>query len=251
MILGITGDFKSEEMIQKMIDKFNGWEKRKEEVPSLKPIPVAFNPSVHLVEKEVTQSYIRMGHLGIKQNNPDYFALSVMNDILGGQAFSSRLFQEVRTHKGLAYSVGSVFSPGNLEVGSFFAYGQTTSKNTAKAITEIMENIKKIQEEPVREEELQTAKDAFLNSFIFSFATPAQIVSRQISLEYYHLPEDFMEQFRDHVARVTREDILRVAKKYLHPGGMTLLVVGNASAFDQPLSVFGPVHSITLSNDSP
>jgi predicted Zn-dependent peptidase len=251
MILGITGDFKSEEMIQKMIDKFNGWEKRKEGAPPLKPIPVAFNPSVHLVEKEVTQSYIRMGHLGIKQNNPDYFALSVMNDILGGQAFSSRLFQEVRTHKGLAYSVGSVFSPGNIEVGSFFAYGQTTSKNTAKAITEIMENIKKIQDEPVREEELQTAKDAFLNSFIFSFATPAQIVSRQISLEYYHLPEDFMEQFRDHVARVTREDILRVAKKYLHPGGMTLLVVGNSSAFDQPLSVFGPVHSITLSTDSP
>ncbi len=251
IILGITGDFKSEEMIQKIINKFNGWEKRKEGVPTLKPIPVAYNPSVHLVEKEVTQSYIRMGHLGIKQNNPDYFALSVMNDILGGQSFSSRLFQEVRTHKGLAYSVGSVFSPGNIEVGSFFAYSQTMSKNTGKAITEMMKNIKMIQDEPVREEELQTAKDAFLNSFIFSFATPAQIVSRQISLEYHHLPEDFMEQFRDHVARVTREDILRVAKKYLHPEGMTLLVVGDSSAFDQPLSVFGPVHSISLSDDSP
>ncbi|MBI3351064.1 MAG: insulinase family protein [Nitrospirae bacterium] len=249
MILGITGDFKKEEMVQKIANKFNGWKKRTEPLPSLKPIPVEFKPSVSQIEKALTQSYIRIGHLGVKQSNPDYYALSIMNDILGGQTFSSRLFKEVRTQKGLAYSVGSALNPGNMEVGTFFAYCQTMSKNTVKAISAIKENIKKMQETPVTPEELQLAKDSFLNSFIFSFTTPSQIVSRQIYLEYYHLPEDYMEQFRNEVSKVTAEDILRVAKKYLHPDGLTLLVVGDPDKFDQPLSVFGPVHTLPLSSN--
>jgi predicted Zn-dependent peptidase len=235
-------------VIQKLESLFKNWEKRKDPFPSIEPIQVEFKPSVNLVKKELTQSSIRIGHLGIKKNNPDYFALSVMNDILGGQAFSSRLFQEVRTKRGLAYSVGSIFSPGNLEVGSFFVHGQTMSKNTTEAISAILENVKRIKEEPVSSDELKLAKESFLNSFIFSFSTPGQIVSRQISLEYDHLPEDFMEQFRDHVSKVTREDVLRVARKYIHPGDMTILVVGNGDKFDQPLSIFGPVNTITLSN---
>ncbi|MFI5303270.1 MAG: M16 family metallopeptidase [Nitrospiria bacterium] len=247
MIVGVTGDFKSDEVVQKLENKFKNWEKRKESVPVLNPIQVEYKPSVNLVEKDLTQSSIRLGQLGIKQDNPDYFSLSVMNDILGGQAFSSRLFQEVRTKRGLAYSVGSILSPGNFEVGTFTALGSTMTKNTTRAISAILENIKRIKEEPVSFKELQMAKDSFLNSFIFSFATPAQIVSRQMSLEYFHLPEDFMEQFRDHVSKVTREDVLRVAQKYIHDEGMTILVVGNSSGFDQPLSIFGPVHMITLS----
>ncbi|MHB8483174.1 MAG: M16 family metallopeptidase [Nitrospiria bacterium] len=247
MILGITGDFKKEEMIQKISDKFKGWEKRKETVPSLKPVPVEFKPSVNQIEKDLTQSYIRIGHLGVKRNDPDYYALSVMNDILGGQTFSSRLFKEVRTQKGLAYSVGSAFLPGNIEVGYFFAYCQTMTQNTVRAISAIKENIKKMQEAPVTPDELQLAKDSFLNSFIFSFTTPSQIVSRQIFLEYYHLPEDYMEQFRDHVSKITSEDILRVAKQYLHPDGLTLLVVGKPDQFDRPLSLFGPVRTLSLS----
>jgi zinc protease len=248
MILGVTGDFKSEELIMKLESKFKNWEKKREPLPVLTPVPLAYTASVNLVEKELSQSSIRIGHLGIKQSNPDYFPLSVMNDILGGQAFSSRLFQEVRTKKGLAYSVGTVFSPGNLEPGTFFAHSQTVSKNTTQAISAILDHFKKIREEPVTVDELRLAKDSFLNSFIFSFTSPAQIVSRQISLEYYHLPEDFMEQFKDRVSNVTREDILRVAQKYIHPEGMTLLVVGKSSQFDQPISNFGPVHTISLTN---
>ncbi len=249
VILGITGDFKKEEMIRKISDQFKGWEKRKESLPALKPVSVEFKSSVNQIEKDLTQSYIRIGHLGVKQSNPDYYALSVMNDILGGQTFSSRLFKEVRTRKGLAYSVGSALNPGNIEVGTFFAYCQTMSKNTVKAISAIRENIKKMRETPVTPEELQLAKEAFLNSFIFSFTTPSQIVSRQISLEYYHLPEDYLEQFRNEVSKVTAEDILRVAKKYLHPDGLTLMVVGSPDKFDQPLSVFGPVHTLPLSTN--
>ncbi|MBI1822737.1 MAG: insulinase family protein [Nitrospirae bacterium] len=248
IILGVAGDFKSEEVIQKLENKFKNWEKRKEMLPEFTPIHPEYKSTVNLVEKDLTQSSIRIGHLGIKQNNPDYFPLSVMNDILGGQAFSSRLFQEVRTRKGLAYSVGTVFNPGNIEVGTFFAFSQTMSKNTIQSVSAILENIKKMRDEPVSAEELRLAKDSFLNSFIFSFTNSAQIVSRQISLEYYHLPEDFMEQFRDHVSKVTREDVLRVAQKYIHPDGMTLLIVGKSSQFDHSLSIFGPVNTIPLTN---
>jgi predicted Zn-dependent peptidase len=195
----------------------------------------------------LTQTSIRVGQLGIKQDNPDYFALSVMNDILGGGAFSSRLFQEVRTRKGLAYSVGSIVVPGHSAEGMIFVHGQTMTRNTALAISAILDNLRKVREEPVTPEELQMAKDSFLNSFIFSFSTPAQIVSRQVSLDYFHLPADFMERYRSEVSKVTREDVLRVAKKYLHTDGLTILAVGQTAQFDPPLSQFGPVRVLSLS----
>lgn len=246
IIFGVTGDFKSGEMIAKLTKAFGSWEKKEVEYPPVKPVVTVFTPSVNLVEKDVSQAYIRLGHLGVKQDNPDYFALSVMDDILGGQAFTSRLFKEVRTRQGLAYGVGSAVIPGNSAPGLFFAYCQTMSGKTGKALSAILENIRKIREEPVSQEELKQAKDSFLNSFIFSFSNPSQIVSRQISLDYWGLPADFLEKFRENVSRVTADDVLRVAKKYIHPEGLTILVVGKSAEFDRPLSDFGPVRVIPL-----
>ncbi|MCI0527584.1 MAG: insulinase family protein, partial [Nitrospira sp.] len=164
----------------------------------------------------------------------------------GGKGYTSRLFQEIRTKRGLAYSVGTALNPGNFDLGVFFAYAQTKSDSTHQTISEILKEIKRIQTEPVSDEELKQAKDSFLNSYVFSFSSPAQIVSRQVSLEYYGLPSDFLERFRDSVAKVTQEDIQRVAKKYLHPDGLVLLAIGKQERFDQPLSTFGKVTTIVL-----
>jgi predicted Zn-dependent peptidase len=142
--------------------------------------------------------------------------------------------------------VGTAFDPGNFDLGIFYAYAQTKAESTHQTITVMIEEMKRIQTEPVSDEELKQAKDSFLNSYVFSFANTAQIVSRQISLEYYGLPADFLERFRDSVAKVTRDDIQRVAKKYLHPGGLVLLAVGKQDRFDQPLSTFGKVTTIIL-----
>ena len=248
MILGVTGDFDRDDMIRKIESAFAGWPQKPAASLSVPAVPERFTPSVNMVSKEISQTQLRIGHLGIKEDNPDFFALSVMDDILGGSAFTSRMFKEVRTKRGLAYSVGSVMSPGNLEKGVFVAYAETRAETTYQAITTMTEQIRKIREDKVSKEELELAKESFLNSFIFSFSSPAQIVGRQMSLEYYGLPADFLERYRDNVAKVTVDDIQRVARKYLHPDGLTILVVGDEKRFDRPLSTLGEVRMISLKN---
>ena len=246
MIVGVTGDFSKKEMIEKINKAFAGWEKKTIDFPKVPPLVERKEGGVYEIVKPITQTQIRIGHLGIKQDNPDFFALSIMDDILGGSGLSSRLFRDVRSQRGLAYSVGSAFRPGNLDLGIFVAYGETRVETTYQAISTIIEHLRKIRQEPVTDEELKRAKEAFLNSFIFSFSSPSQIVGQQMSLEYYHLPSDFLERYRDNVAKVTKEDILRVAKEYLHPDRLVILTVGDDARFDQSLSALGKVNQISL-----
>lgn len=246
MMLGVTGDFDKKEIVAKIEKAFAGWKKKKIDIPKVPPVAERKEGGVYAIARPITQTQIRIGHLGIKQNNPDFFAVSILDDILGGGGLTSRLFSDVRTQRGLAYSVGTVFRPGNFERGVFIAYGETRVDTTHQAISTILDHIRKIRQEPVTDEELKRAKESFLNSFIFSFSSPAQIVSRKMSLEYYGLPSDFLERYRDNVAKVTQDDILRVAKKYLHPDRLVILAVGDDGKFDQPLSSLGKVTQIQL-----
>lgn len=246
VILSVSGDFEKTEMTEKIRKAFAGWSPGKIELPSLPQILDEFKPSVNLVEKDISQTHFRIGHLGIRQTDPDYFAVTLMDDILGSGGFQSRLFKEVRTRQGLAYSVGSVFTPGNLERGLFVAYGETKAPSTVQAISAVEQEINRIRTEPVTEEELRLAKDSFLNSFVFSFSNSAQIANRQASLEYYGLPPDYLERFRDGVVAVTREAVQTVAQKYLRPAALIILAVGRPDRFDQPLSTFGDLNTIRL-----
>lgn len=246
IMIGVTGDFDKREIVSKIEKAFAGWKKKKIDFPKVPPVVERKEGGVYAIARPITQTQLRIGHLGIKQDNPDFFAVSILDDILGGGGLTSRLFRDVRTQRGLAYSVGSVFRPGNFERGIFVAYGETRVDTTHQAITTILDHIRRIRQEPVTDEELNRAKESFLNSFIFSFQSPAQIVSRQMSLEYYGLPSDFLLRYRDNVAKVTQEDILRVAKKYLHPDQLVILAVGDDGKFDQPLSSLGKVTQIQL-----
>jgi len=246
MMLGVTGDFEKDQMIEKLEKAFVAWKKKPVDLPKVAAVAERKKGAVYKVSKTIPQTQVRMGHLGIKQDNPDFFALSIMNDILGAGGLTSRLFQDVRTRQGLAYSVGSAFRPGKLERGFFLAYGATRAEKTLQAMQTMIHHIGEIRKALVTDEELKRAKEAFLNSFIFSFSSPAQIVGRQISLEYYGLPSDFLEQYRANVEKVTKDDILRVAKKYLHPDRLIVVAVGDEDQFDKPLAELGKVEEITL-----
>lgn len=246
IILGVTGDFNKKELIEKLEKVFAGWKKKKIDLPKVAPVIERKEGGIYEVARPISQTQIRIGHLGIKQDNPDFFALSIMDDILGASGFASRLFRDIRTQRGLAYSVGSVVRPGNFERGLFIVYGETRAETTYQAVSTMIDHVRKIRQAPVSDEELQLAKASFLNSFIFSFSSPSQIVSRQMSLEYYGLPPDFLERYRDNVAQVTKEDILRVAKQYLHPDQLVILAVGDEGRFDQSLSKLGKVEQIKL-----
>jgi len=245
VILGVAGDFKTSEMIARLKEVFKGWERVDVNYPAVEPVKLEFNRSVTLIERPIDQTNIRMGQLSIKLNNPDFFALSVMDSILG-EGFHSRLVNQIRTKMGLAYAVGSVLSPGERDYGDFWIQFETKPETTMKAMESALHEVKRMQNELVAREELNTAKDVVLNSFVFQFSNTAQIVFRRVRYFYFGLPDDFLETYRDNVAKVTRDDVQRVAKRYLHPDQFVILTVGDSKKFDQPLSALGQVHIITV-----
>ncbi len=246
VMVAATGDFERKALIALLSKAFAGWKSERVTWPTVPRVAEQTTARVNLIARDVTQTHVRMGWLGITQSDPDFFALSVLNDILGGQAFTSRLFQEVRTKEGLAYSVGSVVVPGRFDRGTVFLYAQTKAQSTTSAIASMRAQIERLQDAPVSERELADAKQAFNNSFVFSFSSSSQITNRQMSLEYYGLPADFLERFRANVERITARDLLRVAKRRLAPDRLVMLAVGDDRSFDQPLSVFGAVRVIEL-----
>jgi len=203
-------------------------------------------PGIYFVNKEdVNQSNIRMVDLGIRKDNPDYYPVEVMNEVLGG-GFSSRLIQSIRTKQGLAYSVGggigsSYDHPGIAALGM-----GTKSETTVKSIQALQAELDKMTNGPVTAAEMKLAKDAILNSFVFEFDSKDKVLSERMTYEFYGYPADFLERYRAGVEKVTEPDVERVAKKYLHKDQMRTLVVGSQAEFDKPLSTLGPVTPIDI-----
>jgi zinc protease len=175
-----------------------------------------------------------MGHLGGKFNSPDYAALDVMNGVLNG--FGGRLFNEVRSRQGLAYSVYGLWNPRFDYPGMFIAGGQTRSDATVQFIKSIQLEIERIEKQPITAKELRYAKESTLNSFVFNFQDPGQTLSRLMRYEYYGYPADFLFRYQKAVTKTTVADVQRVAQKYLKPENLVTLVVGNQSAIQPPLT---------------
>jgi predicted Zn-dependent peptidase len=249
VILSIAGDFKSREMVALLDRVFSGWKKEPVRFPEVKAPVAGFAPEVIHVEKEVNQSVIRMGHMGINKDNPDLYAIRVMDEILGSGGFNSRLMSEIRNNQGLAYNVDSSFDIGRRYLGKFSAETETKAQSTAKAIGLMEEIIAGMAKEPVTDQELSLAKESIINSFIFGFTSSAVVAAQKARLEYYNYSKDYLDRYRDNIAKVTKEDVLRVAKKYLHPEALKLVVVGDSKKFDKPLSTFGKVEEVKLETD--
>jgi predicted Zn-dependent peptidase len=178
-------------------------------------------------------------------NDPDYYALTVMNQVLGG-GFTGRFFDRVRSREGLAYSVGGSYGMQYRRPGLFSVGCQTRSENTVRAIRALLEEIERIRREEITEEELRLAKESYLNSFIFNFDTRDEIIQRMTVYEYYGYPTDFLQRMKQGIDKVTQADVLRVAQTRLHPDQLQILVVGRPEDFEEPLSVFGPVNQIDI-----
>lgn len=249
MILGVTGDFKKDEMLAALRKVFGDW--KKGTVPELKitDVPEAelSRPVVRFVSKETSQTHLRLGHLSIKENDPDYVALAIANDILGGSSFRSRLFNDVRTKRGLAYSVGSRLNTGTHDQGVWLMRAETKLTSTQEVIERFVANIERMRAEPVSDTELAEAKEAYVNSFVFSFASPSAIVSRLVELEYDGLPKDFLQQLRAKVVALTKEQVQAAAKRHLRPDRLKIVAVGSGETLPKALATFGDVKEIKLS----
>lgn len=249
IILGVTGDFNKAQIVASLRKVFGDWQKGA--VPELRipDVPEAelSTPAVRFVGKDTSQTHLRVGHLAIKENDPDYVALAIANDILGGSSFRSRLFNDVRTKRGLAYSVGSRLNTGMHDQGVWLMRAETKLISTQEVIERFVANIERMRAEPVTDAELAEAKEAYVNSFVFSFSSPSAIVSRLVELEYDGLPKDFLQQLRAKVVRLTKEDVLAAAKKHLRPDRLKIVAVGSGEALPKALAIFGEVKEIKLS----
>ena len=250
IILGISGDFDSAAMESRLRAAFESW-------PRGQAFPknnIQYNPAkpgYYLIPKEdVNQSNIRMVALGTTRDNPDYYAISVFNEAFGG-GFSSRLFNDIRTKRGLAYGVGGGIGtnfghPGILQISM-----GTKSQSTVEAVQAVDEDVANLTKEPITDDEIQRAKDAILNAFIFRLDSPDKILVERMTYEYYGYPPDWLDKYQAEIKKVTAAQVNAVAMKYLHKDQLAVLVVGNTKEFDKPLSSLGTVKEINITIPPP
>ena len=243
-LLGISGLFDEEEVLALVRRHFGDWRVSGEPAPVF-PLPARPpQAGVVLAAKEVPQATLIMGHLAPAKNSPDYFAFSVLDDILGGSGFTSRLTSEIRSNRGLAYSVGS-FYRGDVGYGIFGAYCMTKSASALEAARLMRGIIGRIRDEGVTPAELRRAKDAIVNNLIFSVDGTREVVAQRMGFAYDGFPEDFLERYRDRVEAVSLEEVRAAAGRFLHPGALSMVVVGEDAAL-AGFEEFGPVTRITL-----
>jgi zinc protease len=247
LIVGIAGDFDPAAMEAKLRAAF-------ESLPPVKPEPPRHDafpgptPGVYFINKEdVNQSNVEIVGIGIDRRNPDVPAVAVMNEILGG-GFASRLFQKVRTELGLAYEVGGGISFGYDHPGPFRTVVLTKSASTVDATKAALAEINGMNTRPFTEEELARAKDNLLNSFLFRYDTRDKVLAERERLEFYGYPADYLETYKAALEKVTVADLERVAKKYVHPDKLAILVVGNNPEIKPALDELnlGPIHPIDI-----
>jgi zinc protease len=244
-ILGIVGDFDSEAMKQLIAASFGNWRGVQPAlaVNPLPPVSQAQSGVFAVNQPQLTQSYIYLGHLGGQLNYAEHGPLSVLNEVLNG--FGGRLFNQVRSRQGLAYSVYAYWSPRWDYPGLFIGGGQTRSEATVPFIEAVKAEIGQIRTAPVTEEELARAKDSVLNSFVFNFQDPGQTLARLIRYEYYGYPLDFIFRFQQDVAATTAAAVQAAAQKYLNPDQLVTLVVGNTEGITPPLTALAPNAAVT------
>jgi zinc protease len=221
----VVGDINTDKVKTKLMPHLTKWSMA--EVPKA-PFVTAFPKEKKTIKinRPITQANIILGHSGVNRSNPDYYTLTVMNYILGGGGFTSRLVKEIRNKRGLAYSVASFFDPGKYP-GSFQVVLQTKNSSTREAISLSLQQMERIRKELVSEKELETAKKYLIGSFPMRLDTQAKLVNFLTQVEYFGLGLDYPEKYPSFIRSVTREEVLRVAKAYLHPENYILVVVAN------------------------
>jgi zinc protease len=247
MVAAVSGAFDRPEMVRRLEVAFAGWPGTRPVVPAVPAQIATAAPGLYRIEKDVNQGRVSIGLPSVKRDNPDIHALEVMNEILGGSGFTSRITRTVRSNEGLAYSAGSGIRFGIYYPGAFRAAFQSKSRTVTYALQLVLDEIRKIREGQVSDEELDTIKKNLIETLPSTFASKAQTVAIFASDEFTGRDPSYWPRYRERIAAVTAADVQRVAQKYLEPSKFVVLVVGNQKEID----VGDEKHAVKLEDLAP
>ncbi len=234
MYFAVSGDFDADDMVRHLNAALAaGWPTAGKQPPAIPAPTHEPRPGVYVVDKssrEVNQSHVRLGHIGIQRNHPDVFKVRIMNSVLGGGGFTSRIMTRVRSDEGLAYSAYSRYQPGTYYPGTFSTGFQSRNATCAQAAELVVEEIRRMQDEKVTARELDTAKNYLVEIFPRFFATARQVAGTFAQDEFTGRDKDYWKLYRERISDVSANDVLDAAQKHLHPDALVVLVVGARDA---------------------
>jgi len=231
-IITVVGDISADDIRRRMETALRDWNRRSA-APFQYPSNAARAARTVTVDKPISQANIVLGHVGVARDNPDYYALQVMNYVLGGGGFSSRMLDNIRTRGGLAYSVASFFT-ANKAPGSFQVVMQTKNASTNDAIQRACAEVERIRSEPISDDEFNEAKLYLTGSFPLKLDSNAKVASFLAQVELFNLGDNYADTYKQRIDSVTKEDVQRVARQYLRPDQMDLVVVSDLSQAQAP-----------------
>lgn len=240
--IGVAGDISFEEAVRAVESRFGDWEQGTEN-ELMAPLPHGALPgTIHLIPRDIEQATVIMGHLGPLVTDPDYLPLVLGNRIFGGGGVGvSRLWKEVRSDRGLAYSVGSSFSFGTAAPGSFRISLQTKMGSVGEAVGVVRTELERLLEEGVSSDELDRSKKYYMNSYPFDFSRPISIVGQTMSNEYRGLPDHFLSTYPDLISRITVDEVNAALRRHVHPDSMVTVVVGRREELEPALVPYGDI----------
>lgn len=244
--VAITGDFEAEAMLELLEDTLGAWQGEAVAYPELPALDEKPAPKIYYAPKDIEQSIILIGHPSVVAYSPEYNDLEVAIDILGAGGFYSRLFNEIRTRRGLAYSTGAFQTQGFDYPGDFVAYSISRADATGEVLEALLAEVEKLQNAGVTPEELERSRQSILNSSLFRFTSPAAVTERAARIGFLGLEPGYYETYLENVQSITPEDVQAIMQRIIRPAEMVIMVVGNAEAFDRPLEDFGEVVTIDL-----
>jgi predicted Zn-dependent peptidase len=239
IMISITGDIDSKQA-KILIDRYLGSWTSPEEIPETPPLPQPREGNIFFLTKDVTQSIVIFGWPAPAKRDAQFYPFEVLDFIVGSGGFRSRIFQEIRTNLGLAYSTGSFYNAKS-DYGLFGAYAFTKSESTVQVTTRIRNILRDMGERPVPPKELEGARKAILNSFIFSFTSAEQIAFQKLMIEYEGLSDDFLVAYRSKIGDVKAEDVRDTALQYLAPDRAIILIIGSDQVYRDISANFGKV----------
>ncbi len=250
-VLGLVGDFSSEEAVRWVREALGDWPRGPETKLAAPAWRERLTPGIYYAEKgDVPQSGIIMGHLGVRRDHPDYYALEVMNQVLGTSTFS-RLFSNVRTKKGLAYAVGGQVGSAWDHPGMAMIFTSTKVETTGASIDALLEEARNLKAVPPTEHEIDVAKRGLLDSFIFRVDAPRKVLGQQLQAEFHGYPRDWLSRYRAGIEAVTPAQVRDAAARHLRPEEFAILVVGPPQGQDKPLATFGKVTPVDITLPQP